>query len=170
MAFFQKNNLPRIKDGAYAINFDDKKLGHKKLGTYWVSLFINRNTAVYFDPFGIEYNPQEVLNNIKDKSVTHSVIQDNESSMSGFSCITFIEYMLAGKTLLDYTNLFSLDDYKKNDKIIYKYFKEFIFKAEDASLKFRLRIIDETRNDLLEEIKQFFFFFFFLIGIHSMQG
>ena len=28
-------------------------------------------------------------------------------------CIAFIEYMLAGKTLLDYTNLFSSSDYKK---------------------------------------------------------
>ena len=32
--------------------------------------------------------------------------------------------MLSGKILLDYTNLFSLNDYKKNDKIIYKYFKD----------------------------------------------
>ena len=32
--------------------------------------------------------------------------------------------MLAEKTLLDYTNLFSLNDYEKNDKIIYKYFKD----------------------------------------------
>ena len=31
--------------------------------------------------------------------------------------------MLAGKALLDYTNLFSSNDYKKNGKIIYKYFK-----------------------------------------------
>ena len=31
--------------------------------------------------------------------------------------------MLAGKSLLDYTNLFSPNDDKKNDKIIYKYFK-----------------------------------------------
>ena len=31
--------------------------------------------------------------------------------------------MLAGKTLLDYTNIFWQNDYKKNDKIIYKYFK-----------------------------------------------
>ena len=35
-----------------------------------------------------------------------------------------MRYMLAGKTLLDYSNLFSLNDYKKNDKIIYKYFKD----------------------------------------------
>ena len=32
--------------------------------------------------------------------------------------------MLAGKTLLDYTNLFYTNDYKKNDEIIYKYFKD----------------------------------------------
>ena len=70
--------------------------------------------------------------------------------MCGFYCIAFIEYMLAGKTLLDYTNLFSLNDYKKNDKIISKYFKG---KYEEASLDFRLRKIDETRNYLLDEIK-----------------
>ena len=51
-------------------------------------------------------------------------MQDNESIMSGFYCVDFIEYMLAGKTLLEYTNLFSLDDYKKNEKIIYEYFKD----------------------------------------------
>ena len=44
--------------------------------------------------------------------------------MCRFYCSTFIEYMLAGKTLLDYTNLFSPNDYKTNDKIIYKYFKD----------------------------------------------
>ena len=38
------------------------------------------------------------------------ILQDNKS------------IMLAEKTLLDYTNLFSPNDYKKNDKIIYKYF------------------------------------------------
>ena len=84
------------------------------------------NLAVYFDSFGIEYIPQEVLNKIRDKSITHNIfrIQDNESIMCGFYCITFIEYMLVGKTLLDYTNLFSPNDYEKNEKIIYKYFKD----------------------------------------------
>ena len=45
--------------------------------------------------------------------------------------------MLARKTLLDYTNLYSSNDYKKNDKMIYKYLKINI--VEKASLKFRLR-------------------------------
>ena len=43
-------------------------------------------------------------------------------------CIAFLEYMLAGKTLLDYTNLFSPNDYEvdyeKIDKIIYRYFED----------------------------------------------
>ena len=48
--FFSRNNLPRIKDEAYVINLDDKK----SKGTHLVSLFIDRNIAVYFDSFGIE--------------------------------------------------------------------------------------------------------------------
>ena len=55
--------------------------------------------------------------------------------------------MLAEKTLLDHTNLFSPNDYKKNDKIIY------ILRTNMSSLEFRLRKIDEIRNDLLVEIK-----------------
>ena len=44
--------------------------------------------------------------------------------MCGFYCITLIEYMPAGRNLLDYTNLFSPNDYKTSDKIIYKYLKD----------------------------------------------
>ena len=88
--------------------------------------FIERNTVVYFDSFGIEYIPQEVLNKIRDKSITHNIfrIQDNESIMCGFYIISFIEYVVAGKTSLYYSNLFSPNDYKKNKKIIYKFFKD----------------------------------------------
>ena len=75
---------------------------------------------------GIEYITQKVLNKTKDKSITHDWFrkQDNESIIHGFFCITFIEYILAGKTLLDYTNLFSPNYYKKNGKIIYRYFMD----------------------------------------------
>ena len=57
------------------------------------------------------------LNKIRDKSITHNIfgIQDNESIMCEFYCIVFIEYMRAGKTLLDCTNLFPLNDCKKNE-------------------------------------------------------
>ena len=38
--------------------------------------------------------------------------------MCGYFCIKFIDYMFDEKTLIDYTNLFSPHDFKKNDKII----------------------------------------------------
>ena len=49
-------------------------------------------------------------------------IQANNSIMCAYFCIGFIDFMLAGKTLIDYTRLFSPYDYKKNDKIILSYF------------------------------------------------
>ena len=34
--------------------------------------------------------------------------------MCGHFCIAFINFVLKGKSLLDYTNLFSPDEYEKN--------------------------------------------------------
>ena len=58
-------------------------------GANWVSLFIDRNTAIYFDFFGIEYIPLEVWNKIRDKSFTHNIfrIPDNKSIMCGYIVI-----------------------------------------------------------------------------------
>ena len=71
--------------------------------THWVSLFINKNITVYFDSFGIEYIPQEVLNEIRDKSITHNMvrIQDDKSIMCRFYWIAFIEYMFARKYIFE---------------------------------------------------------------------
>ena len=38
-------------------------------------------------------------------------------------CIGFIDFMFAGRILIDYTSLFSPYDFKKNDKVILAYFK-----------------------------------------------
>ena len=40
--------------------------------------------------------------------------------MCGYFCIGFIDFMLKGKSLFDYANLFSPNDYENNDKIIKK--------------------------------------------------
>ena len=50
-------------------------------------------------------------------------IQAYDSIMCGYFCIEFINYILKGKTLLDYTNLSSPNDFKKNDQIIKRIFK-----------------------------------------------
>ena len=52
--FYLRDNLPRTKDEVHVINLDDKQ--SKRI--HWVSLFIHKNTAVYFDSLGIEYIPQ----------------------------------------------------------------------------------------------------------------
>ena len=47
-----------------------------------------------------------------------------DSIMCGYFCIEFINYMLKDKTLLDYTNLFSPNDFKKDDQVIERIFKD----------------------------------------------
>ena len=42
--------------------------------------------------------------------------------MCGYFCIGFIDFMLKGKNLIDFTNLFSPNDFKKSDDIILNYF------------------------------------------------
>ena len=49
-------------------------------------------------------------------------IQAQDSITSGYFWIGFIDFMLKDKRLLHYTNLSSPNDYRKNDKIILKYF------------------------------------------------
>ena len=43
--------------------------------------------------------------------------------MCGYYYIGFIDFMLKGKSLLEYTNSFSPNNYEKNVKIILKYFQ-----------------------------------------------
>ena len=60
--------------------------------------------------------------------------------MYEFYCTGFIGYMLPRKTVLDYTNLFSPNDYKKNDELIFNYFKDKYCRR----IEFRLRKTEET--------------------------
>ena len=50
-------------------------------------------------------------------------MQAENSIMCGYFCTGFIDFILKGKSLIDYTNLFSPNQYRKNDKIILKYFQ-----------------------------------------------
>ena len=44
--------------------------------------------------------------------------------MYGYFCIRFIDFMLAGKNLTDFTNMSPPYDFKKNEDIILSYFKD----------------------------------------------
>ena len=113
---FSRNNLSRLKDGAYVINLND----NKSKGTNWVSLFIDRNTVIYFNSLELNiFLKKNFKKSKKNQLLTIYLEYKNESTICRFYYIAFIKYILAGKTLLDYTNLFSRNNYKKNDITIY---------------------------------------------------
>ena len=101
------------------INLDE----YENTGTHWVSLFVkpkyttersSLERTIYFDSFGVEHIPKEINKFIGNSDIKSNIfrIQAYDSIMCGYFCIEFINYVLKGKTLLDYTNLFSPNDFK----------------------------------------------------------
>ena len=88
--------------------------------------FVKKNDIIYFDSFGVEHIPEEIKEFIGNKNIKANIfrVQANDSIMCGYFCIGLTDFMLAGKKLTDFTNLFSLHDFKKNDGIILRYFKD----------------------------------------------
>ena len=111
---YSRDNLQvKVKDGAYLINLDD----YSDIETHWIALYANNKTVTYFDSFGIEHISQEIRVFIADKDIIASIyrIQSYDSIVCGYFCIGFINYLFMGKSLTDYTNLFSPSNFKKND-------------------------------------------------------
>ena len=88
--------------------------------------FVKKNDIIYFDSFGVEHIPEEIKEFIGNKNIKANIfrVQANDSIMVGYFYIVFINFILAGKTLSDYTNLFTPYDFDKNDSIILSYFKD----------------------------------------------
>ena len=83
------------------------------------------NDVIYFDSFEVEHIPNKIKAFIDcSLSITTNVfrIQAYDSIMCGYFCIGFIDFMLATKTLTEFTNLFHKITLKKNDDIILNYF------------------------------------------------
>ena len=114
--------LKKIKDGAYVINLDE----YADVGTHWIALFCNRSEIVYFDSFGVEHVPEDIKKIVGNESIIGNIfrVQAKNSVMCGYFCIWFIDFMLAGKKLTDFTGFFSPYDFEKNDNIILSYFKD----------------------------------------------
>ena len=109
---YSRDNLQnKIKDGAYVINLDE----HTDIVTHWVALYVKNNDATYFDGFGVEHIPNEIKKFIDHKNLILDIfrIQVYDSIMCGYFCIRFVNFMIKGKTLNDYTNLFSPNNFKK---------------------------------------------------------
>ena len=97
---------------------------YSDIGTHWVALYVSNNDVTYFDSFGVEHIPKEIKTFISNKNIKTNIfrIQVYDSTMCCYFCIGFINFMSAGKTLTDFINLFSPNNFKKNDGIILNYF------------------------------------------------
>ena len=109
---YARDNSPRhIKDVTYVIILDE----YADAGTHWIALYLKDNKATYFDSFGFEHLPKEIKNCIKNKNTEANTyrIPGNNSRMCGYFCTGIIDFMLAGKNLIDYASLFSPYDFRK---------------------------------------------------------
>ena len=79
---YSRNNLSKIKDGAYILNLDE----YKSIGTHSIVLYVNAKNVTCFDSFGVEYTPKEIKKFIGNKNITTNIyrIQANDSIMSGY--------------------------------------------------------------------------------------
>ena len=106
---YSKYNLSKIKDGTYVINLNELK----SIGTHWIDLYLDGNNIIHFDGFGVEHIPKEIKHFIGNTNIITNIykIQTYNSILCGHFCIKSIDFMLKGKSLLGYINLFSPDDY-----------------------------------------------------------
>ena len=102
---YSRNNLPnKIKDGTYVIDLDE----YSDIGAHWIALYSLNNNVTYFDNFGLEHIPKEIKKFIGKKNIQVNIfrIQAYDSVIFRNFFIGFIDFMLAEKTLTDYTNPF----------------------------------------------------------------
>ena len=84
------------------------------------------------DSIGVDYTAKEIRKFIWNKNIITNIyrIQAYDPIMCEYFLIGFINCFLKGKSLLEYTNLFSPNEHKKNDKLILKYCQQSINKLK----------------------------------------
>ena len=77
-------------------------------------MYVQINDVSYFDSFGVEHIPKEIRTFIRNKNIKTNIfrIQAYDSIICGYFCIGFIDFMLAGKILTEFTNLFSPNNFR----------------------------------------------------------
>ena len=96
--FFSRNNLSKIKDGAYVINLDE----YESIRTHLMALYVNANNIIYFDSFRVEHISKEIERFIGNENTVTNIyrIQEYNSIMCAYFCIGFIYFMLKVKVFL----------------------------------------------------------------------
>ena len=118
---YSRDSLPdKIKRNAYIFNLDK----YYDSGSHWIALYVDNKTVTYFGSFGVEHISKEVKKTYSNKNIITNIygVQNYDLIMCGYLCIGFIDFMLDGKSLTDYTNIFSPNNFKSTDDVILDYF------------------------------------------------
>ena len=62
---YSRDNLPKVKVGAYVINLDE----YSDIGTHRIALYVLNNNVTYFDSFLVEHIPNEIRTFISNKNI-----------------------------------------------------------------------------------------------------
>ena len=89
------------KNGAYITNLDD----YADVRTHWIGLYVKNNEVIYSDSFLVQHVPKEIKRFIGYKNTKANIfrIQADNSIMCGYFCIGSIDFMFAGRNLIDFT-------------------------------------------------------------------
>ena len=63
---YSRNNLPKVKGGAYIINVDE----YESIGIHLIAFYVNYNNVTYFDSFRVEHITKEIIKFIGNKNIT----------------------------------------------------------------------------------------------------
>ena len=112
----RERGFTEIKDGAILMSTLILEIA--------VGLYVQNNNVTYFHSFGVEHIPKEIEPFIGNKNIKTNIfrMQAYDSIMCGYFCIGFIDFMIAGKTLTEFTNIFIPNNFKIKNDITLKYF------------------------------------------------
>ena len=68
---YSRDNLPKVKDGAYMLNLDD----YSDIRTHWTALYVQNKNVTYFDSFGVEHIPEEIKKFIGNKNIKTNIFR-----------------------------------------------------------------------------------------------
>ena len=86
---------------------------YEDVGRHSIALFCNKSEIVYFNSIDVEHVPEEIKEFVGNKNKIANIFrrQANNSVMCRYFCIEFIDFMVAGKKLTDFTSIFSPYDF-----------------------------------------------------------
>ena len=73
---YSRNNLCKIKDGAFIINPEE----NESVGTHWIALYVNNSNVTYVDSFGVEHIPKEIKKFIGNKDITTNTYRNRQTA------------------------------------------------------------------------------------------